>query len=325
MQSLPLLPPVDDSTPWLQSVFRPRSESPPPHASSEAAHAQLTQQQQRQHRQQRDEEKRLHATRSPLTLLAADEAAISQRKAAIRNFGAYWIRPPGIGKTLQSMIVEEVERREQEELERQERGLLDLQAQQQLQEAQQRAAETAAEEEDDAPPERDLDEDVPDAEAESTFEDASLDEENSYVEGQEQVYEDLEEAELTGVVRDEEELGIEHERNLDDSVPDAASFEGSETEAGGSSSEIEDSFAMQQARRPTQAHLVTDGSPPVRQGQVHASLFNPARRLQQSSGLPRSPGSMTLSSPQVESSFAASSPARARATRTTRAANRREH
>lgn len=314
MQALPSLPPPEDSTPWLRGSFRSRAESPPPVAPNNTASgaAQLTQQQ-RQQRQQRDEEKRLYAARNPLALLAADEASIAQRKAAIRNFGAYWIRPPGIGKTLQTMIVEEVERREQEELERQERGLLDLQAQQQLQEAQQRATETAAEDEA-AQPERDLDQDVPEAEA-SIFEDASLEENSVAEQGQEHVFEELQEAELTGVIRDEEELGVEHERDLDESVPDAASYQRTDTEIESSGSEVET------VPRVTRAQA--DGSPRMRAARTN--IFNLTGRLQQSTTLPRSPGSIVLSrsSPHVESSFVASSPARARATRNTRATDRR--
>lgn len=46
--------------------------------------------------------------------LRADENAIATRKANIRRFGAGWLRPPGIGKTLQGMEDERIEREEQE-------------------------------------------------------------------------------------------------------------------------------------------------------------------------------------------------------------------
>jgi molybdopterin-biosynthesis enzyme MoeA-like protein len=158
MLSLPLIPPQDDNSTWLRTSYRPRADSPPP-ANPQSAAQQP--QQHRQNRQIRDEEKRAQQARSPLALLAADEAAIAQRKAAIRNFGAYWIRPPGVPKTLQAMTEEEQERREQEEIERRERGMLDMQAQQQLAEAQQQGAQAMADQEDlEAPEERDLDDDI---------------------------------------------------------------------------------------------------------------------------------------------------------------------
>lgn len=310
MLALPLIPPPSDQSSWHEEVYSNDAASLSAPSQTQAHHH-------RQQRQQRDEEKRSLQARSPLALLAADEAAIAQRKAAIRNFGAYWIRPPGISKTLQSMIEEEVERREQEELERQERGLQDLQAQQELEEAQQRAAETAAEQEaGDITEDRDLDEDVPEAEDDATFnEDSML--EGSQIE-QEQ-YEELEEAELLGIARDEETLGIEHERNLDDSVPEAAAYQSSDEANSTSESELEDSFAMPNTRPARPQDFSFD-----RPAEAVGGIFDRTRLLQQSlgAGLVRSPGSMTLSSPQVESSFAASSPVRARANRDTRAGRR---
>lgn len=47
-------------------------------------------------------------------MLRADENAIATRKANIRRFGAGWLRPPGIGKTLQGLEDERLEREEQE-------------------------------------------------------------------------------------------------------------------------------------------------------------------------------------------------------------------
>lgn len=46
--------------------------------------------------------------------LLADENAIATRKANIRRFGAGWLRPPGVAKTLQGMEDEQLEREEQE-------------------------------------------------------------------------------------------------------------------------------------------------------------------------------------------------------------------
>ncbi|QIX02488.1 hypothetical protein AMS68_008005 [Peltaster fructicola] len=272
MLALPLIPPPSDQSSWHEEVYSNDAASLSAPSQTQAHHH-------RQQRQQRDEEKRSLQARSPLALLAADEAAIAQRKAAIRNFG-----PTSTAG---------------------------------IEEAQQRAAETAAEQEaGDITEDRDLDEDVPEAEDDATFnEDSML--EGSQIE-QEQ-YEELEEAELLGIVRDEETLGIEHERNLDDSVPEAAAYQSSDEANSTSESELEDSFAMPDTR-PARPQDFSFNRP----AELAGGIFDRTRLLQQSlgAGLVRSPGSMTLSSPQVESSFAASSPVRARANRDTRAGRR---
>lgn len=317
MLSLPLIPPQEDYSTWLRSSNRPRAESPPP--ANPAQGQNQNPHQHRQQRQQRDEERRQQQARSPLALLAADEAAIAQRKAAIRNFGAYWIRPPGVPKTLQAMTEEELERREQEELERQERGMMDMQAQQQLAEAQARAAETMAEQEDpDAPEERDLDDEIPEAEVtegEVTFNEDSM-MEGSMLEQQEQEqYAELEEAELTGAARDEEDLGIE--RDLDDDVPEAGSYQHTDTEAEDSSSdqdssEVQDSFAQQSARpstrssaRQQQQQMSAVQTPALSMGSLQERM---RAQVGAADSLPRSPGSLNLSSSVLESSFVGSSP-----------------
>lgn len=51
---------------------------------------------------------------SPLTQLALDEQSLHQRKINIQRFGATWIRPPGIAKTLQGELDEKAEREEAE-------------------------------------------------------------------------------------------------------------------------------------------------------------------------------------------------------------------
>lgn len=350
MLSLPLIPPQDDHSTWLRTSYRPRADSPPPANPQNAAQHP---QQHRQNRQLRDEEKRAQQARSPLALLAADEAAIAQRKAAIRNFGAYWIRPPGVPKTLQAMTEEEQERREQEEIERRERGMLDMQAQQQLAEAQQQGAQAMAEQEEpDAPEERDLDDDIPEAEItgdvtgditeDITEEDVTADDtfnEDSMMEGsmleQQEHYAELEEAELTGAAQEEEDLGIEdddlgmdEERDLDDDVPDAGSYQHTDTEEEVSSSsssseeedsEVQDSFAHQSARRSAR---VSAQRQQQQQQQLQFSAQTPAmgslqERMRAQVGaadsLPRSPGSVNLSSSVLESSFVGSSPMMQRA------------
>ncbi|KAI7696782.1 asparaginase-domain-containing protein [Hortaea werneckii] len=164
MLSLPLLQPHQDPSTTLRNPFRPRPDSPPP--TSNPIHPNRPAPPPA--RSHRDEaERKHHAARSPLALLAADEAAISHRKSSIRNFGSYWIRPPGITKTLQAMNEEEAERIEQEEMARQERGLADLQAQQQLAEVRERAAaQVEGGDGEEMEEERDLDAEIPEAEEE---------------------------------------------------------------------------------------------------------------------------------------------------------------
>ncbi|GAB7335952.1 hypothetical protein MBLNU13_g08196t1 [Cladosporium sp. NU13] len=355
MLSLPLIPPQDDHSAWLRTSYRPRADSPPPANPQIAAQHP---QQHRQNRQLRDEEKRAQQARSPLALLAADEAAIAQRKAAIRNFGAYWIRPPGVPKTLQAMTEEEQERREQEEIERRERGMLDMQAQQQLAEAQQQGAQAMAEQEDpEAPEERDLDDEIPEAEitgditgditeditgditADDTFNEDSM-MEGSMLEQQEH-YAELEVAELTGAAQEEEDLGIEDDDlgmdadldgdlDLDDEVPEAGSYQHTDTEEEDSdsdssssseeeeeASEVQDSLVQQSARRSARVSAQRQ-----QQQQLQFSAQTPAmgslqERMRAQVGaadsLPRSPGSVHLSSSILESSFIGSSPMMQRA------------
>ncbi|KAK5120122.1 hypothetical protein LTR85_006603 [Meristemomyces frigidus] len=327
MLSLPLLPPQEDPSPFLRTHFRPRADSPPSaatnHNNAHAHHRQPN------HRQRDEAERKAHNTRSPLALLAADEAAIAQRKAAIRNFGAYWIRPPGVTKTLQATNEEEAERLEQEEMARQERGLMDMQAQQQLQEARERATEAAAEADDAAAAgeERDLDDDIPEAgeaTADLSFNEESMMEGSSQLVVHEMAEDDPEaedgvdyaleeeEAGLTGAARDEEELGIEHDRDLDDSVPEAGSYQHTDTEVEDtdSESELQDSFAVQSARRSVGAERnAVPGNPLQVSVQGMPGLQERMRaQVGAADALPRSPGSLHLSSSLLESSFVGSSP-----------------
>ena len=206
-----------------------------------------------------------------------------------------------MSKTLQATNEEAAERAEQEELERQEQGLRDMQAQQQLEEARARAAETATEDAEDGEVERDLDADIPEADADASALEASEAEdvtfnEDSMVEGSRMI--EQEEAELTGAARDQEELGVEpeQEHNLDDSIPEAGSYQHTDTEVedSDSDSELQDSFAArppQSAARPAQ-------------GALHDRLRNQVG----GDALTRSPGSLNLSSSILESSFVGSSP-----------------
>jgi len=327
MLSLPLIPPTFDSNPILPTAFRPRPDSPPPPAAT--ASATHNPQHVRQLQQRRGEDRKLHNTRSPLAFLTADEAAIAARKAAIRNFGAYWIRPHGVLKTLQATHEEEAERLEAEEQARQEAGLRDMQARQQAVEVQERAGQ-AAEEAAQEGEERNLDDEIPDAPeqtAEMSFNEESMLEGSSLLVDQEQseLLEEeaevqqaveLEEAELIGAAQDQEELGIE--RDLDDSVPEAGSYQHTDTEVEDSDldSELQDSFARQSVRRSarversTQAALGVGGGRTFQaQGQAIGGLQERMRaQVGASDSLPRSRGSLHLSSSILESSFVGSSP-----------------
>jgi len=283
------------------------------------------------------------AARNPLAQLKADEEAIRKRKDNIARFGSTWIKPPGISKTLQAETEERLEREEQEVLARREQMMMDMQAQQEAEEARQRAAQQEdAEEAGDVTQERDLDEDIPDADEDVddeeedeeedqeeierdldddvpeatniTFGDESLLEgsmlEQSQVTGvidedqqaeqdmlEQEHYAQLEEAELTGIAQDQYDLGME--ANLDDSVPEAGSYEHTDSELEDSSDEDDNEESMLPPPVPTQ----------TAQSRVRG-LFGSNRsslRGRESTGSRHSTGSRDASS-LLESSFVSSSP-----------------
>jgi Apc15p protein len=123
-----------------------------------------------------------------------DEVAIEHRKNNVRRFGAHWIRPPGVVKTLQAKLEEEQERREAAEQMRREAAM------QEMVEAQnEAAARTAAQEteagEPDAEMERDLDADVPEAEEEDADDEDDEDDDDDEDEDDEDLEEDEDEDE----------------------------------------------------------------------------------------------------------------------------------
>jgi hypothetical protein len=145
-------------------------------------------------------------------------------------------------------------------------------------------------------------------------------------------------AELTGAAQEEEDLGVEddedlgmdndldldQEVDLDDGVPDAESYQHTDTEEEDSSSssedessEVQNSFAQQSARRSARVSAQRQ-----QQQQLQFSAQTPAmgslqERMRAQVGaadsLPRSPGSVNLSSSILESSFIGSSPMMQRA------------
>ena len=224
------------------------------------------------------------------------------------------------------MTEEAAEMAEQEEQMRQEQGLRDLQAQQEVEEARQRAMEPGMVEGEEGEGERDLDAEIPDADAEEdlsdseegagdgvTFNEESM-VEGSRVEMDQEQYAYMEEAELTGAARDEEELGVEMERDLDDSVPEAGSYQHTDTEVedSDSESELQNSFAdVPSTRRSTRS-----SGRRTEQAQVSGGVFGGLQERMRAqtaagggdAGLARSPGNLNLSSSLLESSFVESSP-----------------
>ncbi|THY73250.1 hypothetical protein D6C87_04732 [Aureobasidium pullulans] len=309
MLSLPLLAPQNEYSFFLSPHLRPPPDTPSTHPSTSENNAlQQTRRLASQH----------HSTpsRQSLAQLLADEHAISSRKHNIRRFGAGWIKPPGVAKTLQAETEEKAEREEQEALQRREQMMMDMQAQQEVEEARNRAAavEEGEEAEVEGEEERDLDEEIPDADGEEeeeeededededlsgsdeeededeeelqselqsemlehsqlqhseipvaediTFNEDSMFAENSLLEIDEETreqerYDRLQEAELTGVAQDQLDLGVE--RDLDDSVPEAGSYQHTDSELDDSdedSDEDEDEEEQEQSQLEEQSEMI---------------------------------------------------------------------
>jgi len=223
--------------------------------------------------------------RSPLVQLQADEQVIETRKHNVRRFGAGWLRPPGVAKTLQSKLEEEQERLEQLEMARRD---AELRAQE---EAAQQAAmgnnlggldgEAVQDQE-----ERDLDAEVPEAEelglasdeeeedeeeeeatADVTFNEESLLE--GSLDGEGQAVLEMEDAELDGRLQDERDLDMAGD--LDDDVPEAGSYEHTDTEQEEDSSEDE---ATDNLRSQLQARVRADRAALRSDGRARRSLLS---------------------------------------------------
>ncbi|THX69207.1 hypothetical protein D6D08_06080 [Aureobasidium pullulans] len=309
MLSLPLLAPQNEYSFFLSPHLRPPPDTPSNHPSTSENNA---------IQQTRRLASQNHSTpsRQSLAQLLADEHAISSRKHNIRRFGAGWIKPPGVAKTLQAETEEKAEREEQEALQRREQMMMDMQAQQEVEEARNRAAaaEEGGEEAEVEEEERDLDEEIPDADGEEeeeeeeedededlsasdeeededeeelqselqsemlehsqlqhseipvaediTFNEDSMFAENSLLEIDEETreqerYDRLQEAELTGVAQDQLDLGVE--RDLDDSVPEAGSYQHTDSELDDSdedSDEDEDEEEQEQSQLEEQSEMI---------------------------------------------------------------------
>ncbi|EXJ93826.1 hypothetical protein A1O1_02219 [Capronia coronata CBS 617.96] len=157
--------------------------------------------------QQTSRRQKAHATalqrNNTLAILSADERTIAQRKMAIAMYGYSWLKPAGCAKTMLGRREEELER---EEVERQLREVELQERMQQEADEQDRLAQLG---ETGEPGEgRDLDEDIPDADA---------DEQGDEDDGEElsDEFEDV-----------DEEDGMEGD--LDDEIPDADADDGVE-------------------------------------------------------------------------------------------------
>lgn len=192
--------------------------------------------------------------------------------------------------------------------------MMDMQAQQEAEEARNRAAEAEEAAEGEEEQERDLDEEIPDANGEEEEEDedeediTDSDEEEDDEEEQEEMqselqseilsqmhseipvaeditfneesmfadtsmaaldeesreqerYRHLQEAELTGVAQDELDLGIE--RDLDDSVPEAGSYQHTDSELEDSDSDDEDEEEEEQSQLEPQEEEQSEIMAPV--------------------------------------------------------------
>lgn len=187
---------------------------------------------------------------SQLAQLRADEHIIQLRKFNVMRFGAGWLRPPGVTKTLQSKLEEAQEHLEQMEMQRRDAALR----------AQEEAAAHAAGRPvgfDGTLPdqeERDLDAEVPDGDGSTIASDDEAENtanvtfhEESLVQGSPAVLRrvalQMEDAELDGRLQDERDMAMEGD--LDDDVPEAGSYEHTDTEDEDDSSSDEDAIELQ--------------------------------------------------------------------------------
>jgi len=195
-------------------------------------------------------------SRSPansLSALLAEERALRARKQNIASFGYSWIRPAGCAKTMLGMKEEEAEREE---------ALAAAQAEMNVVDGEGFMDDDTGIREEDEGMERDLDDEIPDAdvdpeglieEGEEGLEEEDIADEEGYMErdldddipeGYPDVYEGYEEdfdnqPDLDADVPSAEGLSDGMERDLDDDVPDAAE-DGSEQEGEWQHTDTED-------------------------------------------------------------------------------------
>ncbi|OCK91304.1 uncharacterized protein K441DRAFT_707318 [Cenococcum geophilum 1.58] len=270
MLSLPLITPRDDSPLWPPALPPPPDPAPPPQADHLPTTPLPTHHTHHRRPTSHHTHHRGHPSPpfSPLLALTLDENAIAQRKQNVRRFGAGWLRPPGVAKTYQASMDEAAEREEQEMLARREQELLELASAQEEATAAAAAAAAAGDagagagagggaeggaqgEEEEGVGERDLDDEVPEAESDGSEgsdgdgdegEDGGGDGEgemtfngSSFLEGSIVAAD----AEVEQMLEMEEAGVLQDERDLDDDVPEAGSYQHTDTELEDSSSDIE--------------------------------------------------------------------------------------
>ncbi|KAI9813985.1 MAG: hypothetical protein M1827_003449 [Pycnora praestabilis] len=198
---------------------------------------------------------------TPLAQLLTSETHIATRKLHIQRFGSTWIRPPGVPKTYQAMMDEAAEREEQEMVAQRELAAFEAQQAAEDEEAMAEGEGVGAGPEGLVDQggmmgrevrgwgegvERDLDEDVPEAEdEEGTFLEEG-EEEGESEEGEMMI----QEGDVTGEIdeglagAEEEESafllnddGMGAERDLDEDVPEAGSYQHTDTEVEDESSD----------------------------------------------------------------------------------------
>ncbi|KAB8648503.1 hypothetical protein FH972_026159 [Carpinus fangiana] len=275
LTSVPILPPRDSHTLWYTPTHFPapaHTHSNPAAAAAAAPHD----------RPKKD--KAAPARPSALRQLLADEAEIEKRKTNVARFGAVWIRPPGISKTFQAMVDEAAERAEHEALAAREAAAAEQQAAFEAQEAEARRLQMQQgarfgpggvqglggvdgqdgdeagwqdEEDDDDDDEmgmgeRDLDDEVPDA-GDVRFEAISSGEEEEDEEVDLDATDDgdIMEVSLSAVLQHCETNRNKEDRDLDDDVPEAGSYQHTDTEVEDESTDADfSSPARQQPSRP---------------------------------------------------------------------------
>ncbi|KAL2041830.1 hypothetical protein N7G274_005614 [Stereocaulon virgatum] len=109
--SLPPLFSHDPHTLWYPSLSTNPPPPPPSSHDCPTNNALYPSYQQHHHRTTQPPQP---PQRTLLSILRTDETIVSHRKANIRRFGAGWLRPPGVAKTLQGMYDERAEREEVE-------------------------------------------------------------------------------------------------------------------------------------------------------------------------------------------------------------------
>ncbi|KAI9699381.1 MAG: hypothetical protein M1836_002992 [Candelina mexicana] len=243
--SLPLITPHDAHLLWYTpsttnttspsfleptptTTTTPTYSNPPPHPRRHAPHN--------------------NTTRSRLAHVQHSTHLLTQRKQNIRRFGSNWIRPPGVPKTYQAMMDEAAEREEQVAEAARELRLLEEQEAAEEEAAMEMGALEEGGEEAGGMGERDLDEDVPEAGEEEEEEGFSVEEEvggDGVGDGDEGV---LGEGGGDGVGG----MGGEGEdRDLDEDVPEAGSYQHTDTEVEDESSQDggEGSRGIEETRR----------------------------------------------------------------------------